>query len=101
MIPAAPGPSQIEPRPVAVIWSRENRALWAMSEATRVEMQANAEADSGGRPVPGTDPGFLWDFWYPAARSVEIRGRSLTKAMLLEVPLVLGRSNDGRAFALR
>jgi len=45
--------------------------------------------------------GFLWDFWYPAARSAEIRGRGLAKAMLLEVPLVLGRTDDGAAFALR
>jgi phenylpropionate dioxygenase-like ring-hydroxylating dioxygenase large terminal subunit len=47
------------------------------------------------------DAGFLWDFWYPAARSSEIRGRSLVKSMLLEVPLVLGRSDAGRAFAMR
>ena len=47
------------------------------------------------------DAGFLWEFWYPAARSVEIRGRGLVKAMLLEVPLVLGRTDDGKAFALR
>jgi phenylpropionate dioxygenase-like ring-hydroxylating dioxygenase large terminal subunit len=49
----------------------------------------------------GTDAGFLWDFWYPAVRSAEIRGRGLVKAMLLEVPLVLGRTDDGHAFALR
>jgi phenylpropionate dioxygenase-like ring-hydroxylating dioxygenase large terminal subunit len=48
-----------------------------------------------------TDAGFLWDFWYPAARSTEIRGRKLRTAMLLEVPLVLGRTSDGRAFAMR
>jgi phenylpropionate dioxygenase-like ring-hydroxylating dioxygenase large terminal subunit len=47
------------------------------------------------------ETGFLWNFWYPAARSREIRGRSLVKAMLLEVPLVLGRTDRGRAFALR
>jgi phenylpropionate dioxygenase-like ring-hydroxylating dioxygenase large terminal subunit len=45
--------------------------------------------------------GFLWDFWYPAARSFSIRGRGLVKAMLLEVPLVLGRTDDGKAFAMR
>jgi len=48
-----------------------------------------------------SDAGFLWNFWYPAARSVEIRGRNLLKAMLLEVPLVLGRTDGGRAFAMR
>jgi phenylpropionate dioxygenase-like ring-hydroxylating dioxygenase large terminal subunit len=47
------------------------------------------------------DAGFLWDFWYPAARSVEVRGRMLAKAMLLEVPLVLGRTDEGAAFAMR
>jgi phenylpropionate dioxygenase-like ring-hydroxylating dioxygenase large terminal subunit len=48
-----------------------------------------------------SDPGMLWDFWYPALRSSEIRGRGLVKAMLLEVPLVLGRDEQGRAFATR
>jgi phenylpropionate dioxygenase-like ring-hydroxylating dioxygenase large terminal subunit len=47
------------------------------------------------------DAGFLWDFWYPAARSEEIRGRKLVTAMLLEVPLVLGRTDEGKAFAMR
>ena len=47
------------------------------------------------------DPGFLWDFWYPAIPSARIRGRRLATAMLLEVPLVLGRTSDGRAFAMR
>lgn len=47
------------------------------------------------------DPGFLWGFWYPALRSRQIRGRQLTAALLLEVPLVLGRGAQSRAFALR
>ena len=47
------------------------------------------------------DLGFLWDFWYPAVRSSEIRGRNLVTAMLLEIPLVLGRTDEGRAFAMR
>jgi phenylpropionate dioxygenase-like ring-hydroxylating dioxygenase large terminal subunit len=47
------------------------------------------------------DAGFLWDFWYPAARSAVIQGRGLVKAMLLEVPLVLGRTDKGAAFAMR
>ncbi len=43
----------------------------------------------------------LREFWYPALRSHQIRGRKLAKAMLLGEPLVLGRDNRGRAFALR
>src|SRR5207249_10218155 len=47
------------------------------------------------------DAGFLWDVWYPAIRSKEIRGQKLIKAMLLEVPLVLGRTSEGKVFAMR
>ena len=41
------------------------------------------------------DLGFLWDFWYPALRSTEIVGNRLATAMLLELPLVLGRLAEG------
>src|SRR5271157_5913689 len=43
----------------------------------------------------------LWGFWYPALRSEQLRGRKLERAMLLEVPLVLGRDAAGKPFALR
>jgi phenylpropionate dioxygenase-like ring-hydroxylating dioxygenase large terminal subunit len=70
-----------------------------MSEAVRTLMRASLEAD---REVSvGNDAGFLWDFWYPAIRSDVVRGNGLVTAMLLEVPLVLGRTKDGRAFAMR
>jgi phenylpropionate dioxygenase-like ring-hydroxylating dioxygenase large terminal subunit len=70
-----------------------------MSEAVRTILQPNSEA---ARETAGeADPGFLWDFWYPAVRSTEIRGRKLATAGLLEVPLVLGRTADGKAFAMR
>ena len=49
---------------------------------------------------PG-DPNALYGFWYPALRSPQVRGRKLATAMLLEIPLVLGRDAAGRAFALR
>jgi phenylpropionate dioxygenase-like ring-hydroxylating dioxygenase large terminal subunit len=48
-----------------------------------------------------SEAGFLWDFWYPALPSSEIIGRNLATAMLLEVPLVLGRTSEGKAFAMR
>lgn len=50
-------------------------------------------ADSGGE--------FLWGFWYPALRSEQVTGRKLVRAMLLNVPLVLGRDVAGKPFALR
>jgi phenylpropionate dioxygenase-like ring-hydroxylating dioxygenase large terminal subunit len=70
-----------------------------MSEAVRTILQADSAA---ANPLAReADAGFLWDFWYPAMRSAEIRGNKLVTAMLLEVPLVLGRTSEGRAFAMR
>jgi len=66
-----------------------------MSEATRTMLQTQTD------PASTADPGFLWDFWYPALRSSEIRSNNLATAMLLEVPLVLGRTSEGQAFAMR
>ena len=58
-----------------------------MSEAVRTIVQG----DEPRAPDPAReDAGFLWDFWYPAARSAKIRGKKLVTAMSLEVPLVLG-----------
>ncbi len=70
-----------------------------MSEAVRTMMRMDAEAAQ--ETAAQADAGFLWDFWYPAARSTEIRGQKLTMAMLLEVPLVLGRTSEGKVFAMR
>jgi phenylpropionate dioxygenase-like ring-hydroxylating dioxygenase large terminal subunit len=67
----------------------------AMEENLVDELQPPQKAERAA------DAGFLWDFWYPAARSSDIRNRGLAKATLLEVPLVLGRTDDGRAFAMR
>ncbi len=70
-----------------------------MSEAARTLVQVNdASANQAEREA---DLGFLWDFWYPALRSTEIVGQRFATAMLLEVPLVLGRTSDGKAFAMR
>ena len=70
-----------------------------MSDAVRTILQTSAETTR--ETSPEADTGFLWDFWYPAVRSTAIRGRQLVTAMLLEVPLVLGRTSDGKAFAMR
>lgn len=42
----------------------------------------------------------LLGFWYPALPSSAIRGSGLCAAMLLGIPLVVGRDHQGRAFAL-
>ncbi len=58
---------------------------------------------SDNTPLQSSDPtsDMLWGFWYPALRSGQLRGRKLERAMLLEVPLVLGRDAAGKPFALR
>jgi phenylpropionate dioxygenase-like ring-hydroxylating dioxygenase large terminal subunit len=43
---------------------------------------------------------WLWGFWYPAARSTQLRRGKLRSAELLGTALVLGRDAQGRAFAL-
>src|SRR5258708_19221833 len=70
-----------------------------MSEAVRTMMRMDSEAAQ--EAAAQADAGFLWDFWYPAARSTEVRGQKLVTAMLLEVPLVLGRTTEGKVFAMR
>jgi phenylpropionate dioxygenase-like ring-hydroxylating dioxygenase large terminal subunit len=70
----------------------------AMSEPVESVIEASRAARE---TVAESDAGFLWDFWYPAVRSTEVKGNRLATAMLLEVPLVLGRTAEGQAFAMR
>ncbi len=70
-----------------------------MSEAARVATENSPEILR--ETAPESDTGFLWDFWYPAIKSQTIRGTKLATARLLEVPLVLGRTSEGKAFAMR
>ena len=42
----------------------------------------------------------LYGFWYRALPSRQVRGDKLSKAMLLETPLAIGRDRQGRPFAL-
>jgi phenylpropionate dioxygenase-like ring-hydroxylating dioxygenase large terminal subunit len=52
-------------------------------------------------PTPQVpDSEMLLGFWYPALRSTEVRGKKLQTAMLLGVPLVIGRDAQGHVFAL-
>ncbi|HTW48155.1 MAG TPA: Rieske 2Fe-2S domain-containing protein [Acidobacteriaceae bacterium] len=49
--------------------------------------------------VPATT--LLYNDWYPAMRCASLRGKKLRTAMLMGIPLVLGRKQDGRLFAMR
>lgn len=52
-------------------------------------------------PVLGPSAELIFDDWYPALRSEELKAHKLVKAMLLGIPLVLGRRADGKIFAMR
>jgi phenylpropionate dioxygenase-like ring-hydroxylating dioxygenase large terminal subunit len=52
-------------------------------------------------PQSGATTPWIYDAWYPAMRASEISGKHMATAMLLGIPLVLGRKTDGRYFALR
>src|SRR4051812_17069416 len=51
--------------------------------------------------TPGPPAELIFGEWYPALRSRELRVGKMTTALLLGVPLVLGRKRDGRLFAMR
>lgn len=45
--------------------------------------------------------GFLRDVWYVAALSSELKPGKLQRRVMLDEPVLLGRTRDGQAFALR
>ena len=53
-------------------------------------------------PANGGPPAILvYNDWYPALRSSELRGTKLKTTLLMGIPMVLGRKEDGRIFAMR
>ena len=63
--------------------------------------QPPAERDDIATSAHTPDAELLVGFWYPAVRSHEIRGAGTRAATLLGTPLLVGRDNRGRAFAMR
>jgi phenylpropionate dioxygenase-like ring-hydroxylating dioxygenase large terminal subunit len=60
-----------------------------------------ATTSDAGVPIQGPTATLIYDDWYPALRTDKLRKGKLATAMLLDIPLVLGRRSDGRVFALR
>ena len=48
-----------------------------------------------GVPIQGPSATLIYDDWYPALRTDTLRKGKLAKAMLLGIPLVLGRRSEG------
>ncbi len=57
--------------------------------------------DPAGNAIGGPTATLIYDDWYPALRSDVLRDGKLHTAMLLDLPLVLGRRKDGKIFAMR
>ncbi len=55
------------------------------------------------KPETGNQPAteLIFGEWYPALRSDRLRPGKMETALLLGIPLVLGRKRDGRIFAMR
>jgi phenylpropionate dioxygenase-like ring-hydroxylating dioxygenase large terminal subunit len=60
---------------------------------------ARPELDRPQSPSP--DALMLTGFWYRALSADRVHRNQLHKAMLLEMPLVIGRDTQGKPFALR
>jgi phenylpropionate dioxygenase-like ring-hydroxylating dioxygenase large terminal subunit len=61
-----------------------------IGEVTRAQVAAS-----------GPTVNLLYDDWYPALRASEVGGKRMATAMLLGIPLVLGRTAAGKYFAMR
>ena len=62
-------------------------------------MQTAANPQTQAQPGPAAE--LIFGDWYPAARSAGIGAGETQTALLLGVPLLLGRKRDGSLFAMR
>ncbi len=69
---------------------------WHLTQQREEDRQFFRRAICWGRIRPS-----IYNDWYPALRSAPLRGRKMATAMLLGIPLVLGRKEDGSIFAMR
>jgi phenylpropionate dioxygenase-like ring-hydroxylating dioxygenase large terminal subunit len=51
--------------------------------------------------ITGPPATLIYNDWYPAMRSEALQGKQMVTAMLLGIPMVLGRREDGHLFAMR
>src|ERR1700751_734044 len=60
-----------------------------------------ATTTEAGVPIQGPSATLIYDDWYPALRTARLRKGKLATAMLLGIPLVIGRKKGGELFAMR
>jgi phenylpropionate dioxygenase-like ring-hydroxylating dioxygenase large terminal subunit len=61
----------------------------------------DAQPNPAGGTAAGPPAELIFGDWYPAAPIANLRPGKMTTALLLGVPLVLGRKRDGTFFAMR
>jgi phenylpropionate dioxygenase-like ring-hydroxylating dioxygenase large terminal subunit len=73
-----------------------------MSETKQITETQEAAPDPAATAAAPTPVGdMLSGFWYPAMRSDRVVRNRMQTALLLEIPLVLGRDSQGQPFAMR
>jgi phenylpropionate dioxygenase-like ring-hydroxylating dioxygenase large terminal subunit len=77
-----------------------------MAPLTSIQSAAGSfAAGSASGPASGVASGptatLIYDDWYPALRTDRLGKGKLVTAMLLDIPLVLGRLESGKLFAMR
>jgi len=65
------------------------------------QSSSNPTGTSLPPPPQGPTATLIYDDWYPALRTESLKRGKLSTAVLLDIPLVLGRRKDGRLFAMR
>jgi phenylpropionate dioxygenase-like ring-hydroxylating dioxygenase large terminal subunit len=71
-----------------------------MAPGAQIRSTPASDAAAG---TPGAVPAtaLIYDDWYPAMRADRLRRGRMSTAVLLDIPLVLGRKHDGSLFAMR
>ena len=64
-------------------------------------MAAPVTLDAAPAEAPAGEAPWLYGFWYPALRSDRVHGARMAAARLLGLRLLLGRTAEGGAFAMR
>ena len=68
---------------------------------TLTQLGPQTEFDGPGQAELGPAATLLYNDWYPAVRSERLGGKRLHTTMLMGIPVVLGRKQDGSLFAMR
>ncbi|HUZ04660.1 MAG TPA: aromatic ring-hydroxylating dioxygenase subunit alpha [Acidobacteriaceae bacterium] len=92
-------------RKSAQTYCEEHRAEVTSAEETK-EKKSGVENLSASSPAYTQETGpptttLLYDDWYPALRSKILHGKKTATTQLLGIPLLLGRTEENKLFALR